>query len=142
MQRCHAISRERSASRWMVGTGRLAAAIAVAAIAAGCGSQRFADPLVERCGEVVRYRNSHWTDVKIVDARYPERERAVTLHVEGVSEPGKERVSDFIECVFRPGERAALERVVMGGRTLDAKELALVNAELLLRDLGGDGASG
>lgn len=124
---------------------RVASAAALAAglaVAAGCTSQRWSDPLVERCGDVLRYEQPDWTDVEIVDARHATRGRAVTLRVEAVAEPEREPVSDFIECAFRPGERAAVERVVIGDRTLGAKELALVNAELLLRDLGGDAAGG
>ena len=122
--------------------GRVGSAFVVALVFAalasfvGCTSQRWSDPLVERCGEVLRYEQPDWSDVEILDVRRGTG-RAVTLHVRGVLEPERETVSDFIECVFRPGERAAVERVVIGDRTLGAKELALVNAELLLRDLGG-----
>jgi hypothetical protein len=101
-----------------------------------CAPAQIDDPLALRCGEVAEYHLAKWSDLRVTQARRTGGGLAVTLRVEGVLEPDRGKIAEFISCAFQEGERPSALRVVVGDRTLGPKELALVNAELLLRDLG------
>jgi len=110
--------------------------MAAAILAAACTAPTPLDPLAQRCGEAVEYLMPDWSDLRVVHSQRTGGGLAVRLRVEGVVAPDRDRVTEYASCAFRPGERLSALRVVIGDRTLGARELALVNAELLLRDLG------
>lgn len=120
--------RARAATRWRV--------VAAGLVLAACAASRPTDPLALRCGEALEYLLSDWSELQVVHARRTGGGLAVRLRVEGLREPSREPATEFASCAFEPGARPSALRVVVGGRSLDPKELALVNAELLLRDLG------
>jgi hypothetical protein len=105
--------------------------------ASACAPAIPSDPLVARCGEVARYEEPAWSELRIADAQRDPSRNAVQMRVEATLLPEKEAISEHVSCTFEGGERPRATHVVVGDRTLDAKELALVNSELLLLDLGG-----
>lgn len=106
-----------------------------ASLAVGCSTERGADSLAERCLYVLEYRQPTLSEVDVIGTTRSAIETALTLHFEATAEPASEPVADYIFCSFEPEERWLLQRVVIGDRELSTAELALVNAELLLRDL-------
>ena len=130
-------ARGRATGRIALGcAGALLAALFLTASLTACQPAEVNDPLALRCGEVAEYHLSDWSELRVTQARRTGGGLAVTLRVEGVVEPQREKATEFISCAFQDGARPSALRVVVGDRQLDAKELALVNAELLLRDLG------
>lgn len=118
--------------------GRLEGIFALAcgaSLAAGCTSGGDTESLVERCLYVLEYRQPALSDVNVTKAFRSAGRAALTLHFEAAAEPDGEPVADATFCAFEPEERWLLQRAVIGDRELSAAELALVNAELLLRDL-------
>jgi hypothetical protein len=111
-------------------------ALGAALLLAACTAPRPVDPLAQRCGEAVGYLNPDWSELRVAHSQRTAGGLAVRVRVEGVAEPDGARVTEYASCAFKSGERPSALRVVIGDRALDAKELALVNAELLLRDLG------
>lgn len=118
-------------------TGRRSRALAgfAAVLLLGCGPSGPRDLLVERCREVIAYRNPALRDIAILDARRGPGSGAVTLEFEAHAEATDSTVSSRITCDFEPGDRWTLVRIEIGGRQLTEAEVALVNSELLLRDL-------
>jgi hypothetical protein len=101
----------------------------------GCAPQWAGDTLVERCVEVIEYRHPELREIDVVGVEREPGSSALTLEFEAVSEPSGPRVASRIDCGFDPSGRWTLERVAIGGRALNEAEIALVNSELLLRDL-------
>ena len=104
-------------------------------LAVGCSTGRDADSLAERCLYVLEYRQPALSEVNVIDTTRSVTEAALTLYFEATAEPASEPIADYIFCSFEPEERWLLQRVVIGDREFSTAELALVNAELLLRDL-------
>jgi len=97
------------------------------------------DPLVERCTEVIHYRHPALEGVKVVGVERDPSASAVTLAFEAKT-PEKTRVANHITCDFDPSSER-LESIRVGGRDLTEAEVALVNSEFLLRELGRDADS-
>lgn len=114
---------------------RLALAALAALLGAGC-LRGDPDPLVELCTEVIHYRHPSLESVKIVDVERDAAAAAVTLAFEAKTQLENTRVSNHISCDFDDSER--LESIRIGGRDLTEAEVALVNSEFLLRELGRD----
>jgi hypothetical protein len=118
------------------GAGRLASvALAIAAgLLGACGPEGPADALAQRCVEVLRFRHKGLDDLRVREA--PARAAgARTLDFDGVVPDTGARIASRITCEFEPGERYSLARIEVAGRSLTEAEVALVNSELLLRDL-------
>jgi hypothetical protein len=113
----------------------MAAALAVPWLACLDGPP---DPMLARCSVAVEYRHPDLRSIEIALVR--RSASAITLDFEGVNKDTKEDYSDRILCEFAPGDRYAISRIVLGGETLSESEVALVNSELLLRELGGETA--
>ena len=111
----------------------LLAALALALGSACSGGSR--DELVERCTDVIHYRNPTWKDVEIRDVRRGPGASTVEFGFEAVDEPSGAKMASRIACEFEPGDRWSLVGVRMDGQQLTDAELALVNSEFLLRDL-------
>ena len=109
-----------------------------ASLAVGCSAGRGADSLAERCLYVLEYRQPALSEVDVIDTTRSATEAALTLHFEATAEPASKPIADYIFCSFEPEKRWLLQRVVIGDRELSTAEIALVNAELLLRDLVRD----
>jgi hypothetical protein len=96
------------------------------------------DPMLAKCSVAVEYRHP---ELKSIDIAVVRRSASgITLDFEGVNKETKDDYSDRILCEFAPGDRYALARIVLHGETLSESEVALVNSELLLRELGGEAA--
>jgi hypothetical protein len=93
------------------------------------------DLLVERCTDVIHYRNPTWKDVDIRDIHRGPGANAVEFGFEAVDEPSGARMASRIACEFEASDRWSLVSVRLDGRALTDAELALVNSEFLLRDL-------
>jgi len=106
----------------------------ICALGAAC-SGGSGDLLVERCTDVIRYRNPTWKDVEIRDLHRGPGANAVEFGFEAVDDPSGARMASRIACEFEPGDRWSLVGVRLDGRVLTEAELALVNSEFLLRDL-------
>jgi hypothetical protein len=104
------------------------------ALGAACGGGP-RDLLVERCGEVVQYRDASLRDIEILKVERGPGVSAVTLAYQARAEPSREQVRSRIACEFEPTDRWSLVAVRIDGHELTEAELALVNSELLLRDL-------
>jgi hypothetical protein len=105
------------------------------ALLCGCAPQWAGDTLVERCVEVVRYVDPDLREIDVVGVDRAPGSSALTLEFEALSEPSGPRIASWIDCGFDSQGRWTLERIVLGGRELNEAEIALVNSELLLRDL-------
>jgi hypothetical protein len=106
----------------------------VCAVASACsGGSR--DLVVERCTDVIHYRNPTWKDVSIRDVRRGPGANAVEFGFEAVDEPSGAKMASRIACEFEPSDRWSLVGVRLDGQQLTEAELALVNSEFLLRDL-------
>jgi hypothetical protein len=119
-----------------VAAGRLVSlALALATgLLGACGPEGPADALARRCVDVLRFRHAGLADLRVREA--PGRVAdARTLVFEGVLAESGARIESRITCVFAPGERYSLARIEVAGRSLTEAEVALVNSELLLRDL-------
>jgi hypothetical protein len=101
----------------------------------GCAPPWAGDTLVERCVEVIQYRQPDLREIDVVGVERAPGSSALTLEFEAVSDPSGPRVESRIDCGFDSAGRWTLERVAIGGRALTEAEIALVNSELLLRDL-------
>lgn len=106
----------------------------VCALASAC-SGGSGDELVERCKDVIGYRNPTWKDVAIRDVRRGPGANAVEFGFEAVDEPSGAKMASRIACEFEPGDRWSLVGVRLDGQPLTEAQLALVNSEFLLRDL-------
>jgi hypothetical protein len=104
-------------------------------LGSACAPLGVGDPLVERCVEVIHYRHPTLRDIDIVAVQSEPETRSVTLDFEALSEPSDAEVSSRISCDFEATDRWSLEGISVGGRALTEAEVALVNSELLLRDL-------
>ncbi|HXK23347.1 MAG TPA: hypothetical protein VMS55_11790 [Myxococcota bacterium] len=93
------------------------------------------DQLVERCTDVILYRNPTWKDVEIRDVHRGPGANAVEFGFEALDEPSGARMASRIACEFAPSDRWSLVGVRLDGHALTEAELALVNSEFLLRDL-------
>jgi hypothetical protein len=116
---------------------RLALATALAAPWIACVDGP-PDPMLAKCSVAVEYRHPELRSIDIAVVR--RSASGITLDFEGVNKESKEDYSDRILCEFAPGDRYALSRIVLHGETLSESEVALVNSELLLRELGGEPA--
>ncbi|HVN38630.1 MAG TPA: hypothetical protein VMW19_10740 [Myxococcota bacterium] len=93
------------------------------------------DLRVERCTDVIRYRNPSWGDIAIHEVRRGPGPNAVEFGFEAVDEPSGARMASRIACEFEASDRWSLVGVRLDGQALTEAELALVNSEFLLRDL-------
>ena len=107
----------------------------VALLAAACGPGGARDLLVDRCTEVIHYRHPSLSEVAILAVERGPGASDVTLDFEALAEASGAKITSRIACAFEPSDRWTLARIEIGGRALTEAELALVNAELLLRDL-------
>jgi hypothetical protein len=107
----------------------------LAALASACAPGEPRDLLVERCSEVIQYRQPSLRDVAIVGVLRGPGTSSVTLDFEARAEPSGAPMSNRIACDFDPADRWSLERIRIGERALTEAEVALVNSEFLLRDL-------
>jgi len=101
----------------------------------GCAPPWTGDTFVERCVEVIQYRHPELQEIDVVGVERRLGSNAVMLEFEAVADPSGPRVASQIECGFDPEGRWTLEQIAIGGRALTQAEIALVNSELLLRDL-------
>ncbi len=101
----------------------------------GCAPQWAGDTLVERCVEVVRYVDPGLREIDVVGVDRSPGSSALTLEFEAVSDPSGPPIASRIDCGFDSQGRWTLERIAIDGRALTEAEIALVNSELLLRDL-------
>jgi hypothetical protein len=107
--------------------------VAVAGLGLACARGEPSDFLAERCIDVLRFRLPPFEELRW--RALPAARAVRTLGFEGQFESGPPRVADTVTCVFEDGEPWRLERVAIGDRWLTEGEVALVNSELLLRDL-------
>ena len=106
----------------------------VCALGSAC-SGGSGDELVERCTDVIHYRNPTWKDVEIRDVRRGPGANAVEFGFEAVDEPSGAKMASRIACEFEASDRWSLVGVRLDGQPLTEAQLALVNSEFLLRDL-------
>ncbi len=104
----------------------------VALAVLGCAPSAPPDRLALLCADVLDLHHLSLADPRwrVASRRGTER----TLHFEA-RRPDGVPVTDTIRCVFEQGEPWRLERGVIGGHILTEAEVALVNSDLLLRDL-------
>src|SRR5215831_21221015 len=96
-------------------TGRGALAALLGALASACsGGSR--DLLVERCTEVIGYRNPTWKNVEVHDVHRGPGANAVEFGFEALDEPSGARMASRIACEFEPGDRWSLVGVHLDGR--------------------------
>lgn len=93
------------------------------------------DLAVERCTEVIHYRDPSLKDVEITKVERGPGAHAVALAFEARVEESGTDVKSRIACDFDPTDRWSLVAVEIDGRELVEAELTLVNSELFLRDL-------
>ena len=116
--------------RWMR-SGRLAR-LGLALLAGACSPTL--DPLSERCLQVLEYREPAHGDIETTES-YPGPSGAtVALHYVEETASGTE-LPQMITCEFEAGGPWSFTRITLLGREFSQAELALVNAEFLLRDL-------
>jgi hypothetical protein len=115
---------------WRHALGAAFLCAAVSACSGGAG-----DELVERCTDVIGYRNPTWKNVEIRDVRRGPGANAVEFGFEAIDEPSGAKMASRIACEFQPGDRWSLVGVRLDGQPLTDAQLALVNSEFLLRDL-------
>ena len=116
------------------GLASLALAVASGGLIGACGPEGPADALARRCAEVLRFRHAGLGELRVSETPSRAADQR-TLAFEGVLPDTGARIASEITCVFEPGERYSLARIAVAGRDLTEAELALVNSELLLRDL-------
>jgi hypothetical protein len=100
---------------------------------AGACSPTF-DPLSERCLQALEYREPAHGDIEVTKAHPRPSGAAVAVRYLETTASGTE-LPRMITCAFEAGERWTFTRITLRGRELSETELALVNAEFLLRDL-------
>jgi hypothetical protein len=104
----------------------------MALVAVGCAQPH--DLPTERCLEVLAYRNPEHGRVGEIRTAGISAGRTVTIHYAGAN-PSASKPLQSITCEYSAEEHWSAARVTIGERQLTERELALVNAELLLRDL-------
>jgi hypothetical protein len=126
--------------KWRYGTRRklqalraLAGLSCLAVLLSTCSWGAPRDPLADRCLQVLRWQEPSLRDVGLADARVDPDRRAVTLSYETGRLAGSARGQ--IRCGYEARDGWRLESIRVGGEDLSEAAVALVNAELLLRDL-------
>ena len=104
------------------------ACAAVAVVA--CGWNPVGDARTQRCLEALRYRLDG-DPVRVIAVDLDPRSRSVSIRFDSDASPLERRIT----CRHEPGDRWTLESVRIGDESLSDAAMALVNAELLLRDL-------
>jgi len=110
--------------------GRGLPALALLAVACAPGI----DPFSERCLEALAYREPAHGEIEATSSRPGPSGTAVAIRYLATAASGAEQPQQ-ITCEFQPGERWRFHRITLSHRALSEAELALVNAEFLLRDL-------
>lgn len=103
--------------------------------AAGLGCSEPHDPLTARCLEALAYRFPDHGAVREIDRGPSDDAWSVGIHHEA-AESGQTGPLHHFRCEYEIGDRWKFRKIVADGRELRESELALVNAELFLRDLG------
>jgi hypothetical protein len=93
------------------------------------------DPLSERCLQALEYREPAHGDIEITESYPSPSGTTVAIRYVEEDDSGSELPQTFT-CEFGAGGPWSFIRITLLGRELSEAELALVNAEFLLRDLG------
>jgi hypothetical protein len=101
-------------------------------LAGACSSTL--DPLSERCLQALEYREPAHGDIEVTKTHPRPSGAAVAVRYVETTDSGAE-LPRMITCAFEASERWSFTRITLLGRDLSEAEVALVNAEFLLRDL-------
>jgi hypothetical protein len=116
--------------RW-IGPGGVAR-LGLALLAGACSPTL--DPLSERCVQALEYREPDHGDIEAAESYRSPSGAGVAIRYVEETDSGL-ALPQMITCEFEVGERWRFTRINLRGRELSEAELALVNAEFLLRDL-------
>ena len=120
----------REGKRWMRSGGL--ARMGLALLAGACSPTL--DPPSERCLQALEYREPAHGDIGTTES-YPSPSGA-TVAIRYVEETASgTELPQMITCEFEAGGPWSFARITLLGREFSEAELALVNAEFLLRDL-------
>lgn len=109
--------------------------LAILLAAAGCQAGQGGDDLARRCLEALRIREPDLTGIRVLAEESPSPTvRQIRFEAVLGGAPGL-RVADELACTFADGDRWSLQAISLGGRAFSEGVVALVNSELLLRDL-------
>jgi hypothetical protein len=116
--------------RWMRSRGL--ALLGLALLVGACSPTL--DPLSERCLQALEYREPAHGDIETTES-YPSSS-GTTVAIWYVEEAASgTELPQVFTCEFEAGEPWSFTRIILLGREFSEAELALVNAEFLLRDL-------
>ena len=122
--------RRREVKRWKRSGGLAWGGLAL--LAGACSPAL--DPPSERCLQALEYREPAHGDVESADSHPGPGGTTVAVRYVDEDDSGTELRQTFT-CEFGGGGHWSFTRITVSGRELSEAELALVNAEFLLRDL-------
>lgn len=108
---------------------------ALLGIAAGCRAGQGSDALSARCLEALRIREPELVDIRLLAEESPSPTVRQIRFEALLGEEAGLRVADELACRFDEGDSWRLSGISLGGRAFSEGVVALVNSELLLRDL-------
>jgi len=106
--------------------------LALGLLLGGCSARL--DPLSERCLQALEYLEPNHGEIEGMESYAGPSGTAIAIRTVTVGATGA-GLAQLTTCEFEAGERWRFTRMSLQGHALSEAELALVNAEFLLRDL-------